>query len=168
MNNHTDQITASHEGDSTFRVSLSDLDLSTLCFLLHCVKFQEHQDAERELSEYKHETADASAVIAQTLDVLFEGVRRSGAWEHGLLDLVFPDFDDFRIEAYNEYLWEKEELLQERWEELDELAAKAVDQGREKDLDKVLSEIEDLERQIDAMTLAIKAADKLSTNPGLT
>jgi hypothetical protein len=167
MSNQANQTTVSHEGGNTFRVSLSELDLNTLCFLSHLVKFQEHYDAGRALSEYQHETADASAVISRTLEVLLEGVRRSGSWENGLLDLVFPDFDDFRIEAYNEYLWEKEERLQQRWEELDELATKAEDAGQKEELDKIVSEFERVEKEIDEMMLAIKVAEKLARNPGL-
>jgi hypothetical protein len=94
-------------------------------------------------------------------------VRRSGAWERGLLDVVFPDFDDFRIEAYHEYLWEQEDLLQKRWEELDDLATKAEDEGREEELDKIVSEIEQIERKMDDVSLAIKAAENLSRNPDL-
>jgi hypothetical protein len=167
MTNQAKETTVSFESENTFRVSLSELDLNTLCFVSHCVKFQEHEEAGRAISEYQHETADASAVIARTLEVLLEGVRRSGSWENSLLDLVFPDFDDFRIEAYNEYLWEKEELLQKRWEELDELADKAEDEGREDDFDKLICDIEQLEKEIDQMTLAIEAAEKLGRNPGL-
>jgi hypothetical protein len=166
MTSHTNQTTVSHLGENMFHVSLSELDLNTLCFLSHCVKFQEHEDAGRHVSEYQHETADASAVIVRILDVLLEAVRRSGSWEHGLTDLVFPDFGDFRVQAYNENLWEKEELLQLRWEELHELATIAEDEGRDEELDRIVCEIEAVERQIDELTLAIKMAEKLATNRG--
>jgi hypothetical protein len=167
MTNQANETKVTFEGENTFRVSLSELDLRTLCFLSHCVKFQEHDDAGRPVSEYKHETADASAVIAQTLDVLLDGVRRSGSWENCLLDLVFPDFDDIRIEAYEEFLWEKEELLQSRSEELDELAFKAANEGQEVQLDEIESEIELVEKQLEEMKFAVEAAEKLGRNPGL-
>jgi hypothetical protein len=167
MTNHANETKVTFEGDNTFRVSLSELDLSTLCFVSHCVKFQEHDEAGRPFSEYHHETADASSIIARTLDVLLEGVRRNGAWENALLDLVFPYFDDFCVEAYNEYLWSQEESLQERLEELEKLAFKAETEGREEESDRLDSEVEQVEKEIEKMTLAIKAAEKLSRNPGL-
>jgi hypothetical protein len=46
-------------------------------------------------------------------------------------------------------------------------ANKAEDEGREEELDKIVSEIELVERKIEEMSQAIKAAENLSRNAGL-
>ena len=164
---NTDALGVTPNGKNSFEVKLSERDLDTLMFLSNAWKVKQHVIDGKDMAEYQHSEQDAAETINRTLEVLLEGVRRSGSWERNLAEIAFNEFDDLRHTAHFEFLEEQQNQLQERWNELDDKAGVAKDSENNEEFQKLLAEIETLEKQMDGMKLQVGMAEKLTKNPGL-